>query len=164
MPSPAAKSSSRTGRLWLACMGIVLAAAGCVFTTVLWRSFQRAMETRSWSETPCRIVSSSIRSERPTPHSPVSHRFAVRYEFEFQGRKRTGTKVERTEGPTAHREKADALAAEFPAGRATVCWVNPAMPDEAVLRHGSKAGLYTIWFPLLFVLGGGVMAWRAIRR
>ncbi len=135
--------------------------AGGVFTAVLWQSYERAMETRKWIETPCRIVTSTVLSERPTPSSPVTHRFELRYEYVFAGARREGAKVKRTEGPTPHRVKAEALAAEFPAGSTGACWVNPAKPDEAVLVHGSKAGLYAIWFPLLFVIGGAVMAWRA---
>jgi len=33
-----------------------------------------------------------------------------------------------------------------------------------VLQHGSRAALYSIWFPLLFVLGGFGMLRGALRR
>jgi hypothetical protein len=46
----------------------------------------------------------------------------------------------------------------------TVCYVNPSDPTIAILKHGTRAALYSIWFPLLFVVGGLGIAWTAIRR
>jgi hypothetical protein len=143
-------------------MGLFLALAGLLFTGVLWRSYQRAMETRTWIETPCRIVSSVVLSEHPTPHSPMAYRLGLQYEYTFKGTRYIGTKVKRVEGESAHRERAEALADDYRSGRTTVCFVNPAKPEEAILQHGTKAALYSIWFPLLFVLGGGMMALRSL--
>jgi hypothetical protein len=42
--------------------------------------------------------------------------------------------------------------------------VNPALPAEAVLEHASRAALYSIWFPLLFVVGGLGMLRGALKR
>lgn len=143
-------------------MGLFLAAAGVLFSAVLWRSYQRAMETRAWVETPCRIVSSIVLSDHPTPHSPLAYRLGLQYAYEFKGTPHLGTKVRRVEGQTPHKDKIEALAVEYPSGRETLCFVNPAEPAEAILQHATKAALYSIWFPLLFVLGGGMMAWRAL--
>lgn len=136
--------------------------AGLLFTWVLWRSYQRAMETRAWIETPCRIISSVVLSEHPTPHSPTAWRLGLQYEYENGGARHIGTKVKRVEGSSPHKDKIEALGDTYPAGRKTVCFVNPARPQEAILEHATKAALYAIWFPLLFVIGGGVMAWRAL--
>ena len=145
-------------------MGLFLALVGAIFTTVLWTSYQRARETRSWIETPCRIISSVVLSEHPTPHSPMAHRLGLQYQYEFKGTRHIGTKVRRVEGDSPHKDKVEALADEYPVGRNLLCFVNPAQPSEAILRHATQAALYSIWFPLLFVLGGGMMAWRALRQ
>lgn len=145
-------------------MGLVLVVLGGIFSAGLWRSYQRAMTTRSWVETPCRILSSVVLTERPTFNSPAAFRLGLTYEYQFQGSRHTGSKVRRIEGPTPHKDKVEALAAKFPAGHRLSCWVNPDRPEEAVLEHSTKAALYAIWFPLLFVLGGGVMAARAFRK
>ncbi len=152
------------GRRWLAAMGVFLALAGLLFTWVLWRAYTRAAETRSWAETPCVIVGSRVVSERPTPNSNMAHRAEIRYAYEFGGQSRTGTRVKRVEGATAHEERARAVVADYPPGARTVCHVNPDNPEEAILRHGSRAALYSIWFPLLFVAGGIGMTWNALRR
>jgi hypothetical protein len=154
---------SAAGRAWLAAMGLLLVCAGALFTAMLWQSYQRAMETRAWRETPCDITSSLVLSERPTPHSPMAYRAAVHYRYEFEGKAFAGSRVRRVEGPSPHREKADAIVAAYPAGTRRTCFVNPSRPAEAILEHASKAALYALWFPLLFVIGGGMMAWRALR-
>jgi hypothetical protein len=155
-------STSAAGRIWLAAMGAFLALSGLIFTGVLWRSYSRAMETRTWIETPCRIASSSILSEKPSLHSATVHRLSVRYEYTYNGAQHLGTKIKRVEGATGHRDKVESLADQFPQGLSTVCFVNPDSPSEAILTHATKAALYSIWFPLLFVLGGTVMAYRAL--
>lgn len=156
------RKSSAAGRAWLAVMGLALVCAGALFTAVLWRSYQRAMETRAWRETPCEVTSSLVLSERPTPHSPMAYRAAVHYGYEFEGKAFTSSRVRRVQGPSPHREKAEAIVAAFPPGSARTCFVNPARPEEAILEHASTAALYALWFPLLFMVGGGMMAWRAI--
>lgn len=161
-PSNHATSTSHAGRIWLATMGVFLTLAGLIFTGVLWRSYSRAMETRAWTETPCRITSSIILSEKPSPHSATVHRLSLRYDYTHNGTTHAGTRIKRVEGATGHRDKVEALADQFPQGSSTTCFVNPKAPTEAVLIHATKAGLYSIWFPLLFVIGGTMMAFRAL--
>lgn len=145
-------------------MGLFLAAAGLLFTWVLWTSWQRAEETRRWVPTPCRIISSQVVSERPTPHSNLAHQAEVRYAFTFEGKSLTGTHIKRVDSVSQHEENARKKLEEYPVGLETNCYVNPAQPQQTVLVHDSRAALYSIWFPLLFVFGGLGMAWNAMRR
>lgn len=161
---PNASPSTLPGRLWLAAIGLFLAMAGAVFTWVLWTAWQRAEETRGWMATPCRVVSSRIVSERPSPNSNIEHRAEVKYRYSFNGKSMTGSRIRRVDAATGHEEVARKRVEAFPVGRETTCFVNPAQPEEVVLQHGSRAALYSIWFPLLFVVGGLGMAWGALRR
>ena len=45
-----------------------------------------------------------------------------------------------------------------------MAYVNPSDPDFAVLKPDTKAAGYSIWFPLLFVVGGLGITVRAIVR
>jgi hypothetical protein len=134
------------------------------FTWVLWRAYTRAEETRSWAETPCTIITSTIISERPSPNSNITHRADIRYLYQFNGQSQTGTRIKRVDGATTHDERAQAVITAYPIGLQTNCYVNPADPRQAILKHGSRAALYSIWFPLLFVVGGLGMTWTALRR
>lgn len=156
-------SSNLSGRLWLGGMGLFLAAAGALFTWVLWLSWQRAEETRRWQETPCRIVSSRIVKEQPTPRSNPVFRPEVRYTFSHDGRTMTGTRIKRVDAASQHEEVARKKLEPYPVGAETTCHVNPADPAQTVLRHDTRAALYSIWFPLLFVAGGLGMLRGALR-
>ena len=143
-------------------MGLFLMLAGLTFTWVLWHAWQRAEETRRWIETPCRILSSQVVSERPTPHSPIAYRAEVKYSYRFSGTTYTGSSIRRVDGVTLHEERAREMQERYVPGVETHCHVNPTRPAQAILEHDTRAALYSIWFPLLFVAGGAGMAWRAL--
>jgi hypothetical protein len=155
------RSSFSAGSAWLLAMGLTLAAAGAVFTVVLWKAYQRAETTRGWSAVPCVILSSEMKPEKATESSPTKFRVLVRYEYDFQGRKRVGTGIRQTDGPIGSEDKAMALMQSYAPRQQMMCWVNPQAPEKAVLKHDTRAALYSIWFPLLFVAGGLKMAWDA---
>jgi hypothetical protein len=144
-------------------LGLALVVMGAAFTFVLWRSWQRAEETRSWTPVEAVVISSQVLTERPTPHSPPKFTADVRYRYTHDGRTFTGTRIRRVDGPSSHKAQAEAVVAENRAGRAVTCFVNPSQPDFAILEHSSRAALYSIWFPLLFVAGGAGMVWAALR-
>lgn len=53
-----------------------------------------------------------------------------------------------------NQSKAQRIVERYPVGSEDTCWVNPQNPKQTVLKHNSKAVLYTIWFPGLFVIAG----------
>lgn len=155
-------SSAKAGRLWLAALGMSLALAGMLFTWVLWTAWQRAEETRRWTPTPCLIVSSRLEKERPTPNSNLVFKPKVRYTYAFAGQKLTSTRIKRVDIASQHEDVARKKIEPYRVGTEMTCFVNPAQPDFSVLKHDTRAALYSIWFPLLFVFGGLRMAWGAV--
>lgn len=157
--------ASQSGRWWLCTMGLFLIAAGSFFAWRMWLSYEKAQITRNWSQVPCRILASRIVSERPTPHSDPAHKVEVRYEYDFNGTKHVSARIRQVESaPSLHLDDVRQKQQNYPPGSQQTCFVNPAAPDEAVLQHASRAALYSIWFPLLFVLGGFGMLRGALRR
>ena len=157
-------ASSASGRLWMASLGLSLALAGSVFTWVLWVAWQRAEETRRWPEVPCRIVVSRVVSERPTPNSNPAYRSEIRYQYVFQNKAYTSTRLKRVDSPSQHEDVIRKKISIWKSGTDTVCYVNPAQPEIAVLKHDSRAPLYSIWFPLLFVFGGLRITWGTLKK
>lgn len=155
-------ASSTPGRLWIASLGLCLAVAGGVFTWVLWVAWQRAEETRRWPQVPCRVVVSRVARTQPTPNSNPAYSPEVRYRYTYQGMEHTGTRLKRVDSPSQHEEVVRQKIAPWKAGDESVCHVNPAMPQMAVLKHDTRAALYSIWFPLLFVFGGLRITWGAL--
>ncbi|MGV3661850.1 MAG: DUF3592 domain-containing protein [Prosthecobacter sp.] len=156
---------SSSGRWWLGSMGLFLIIAGLFFAWRMWLSYEKAQITRGWTQVPCRIVSSRVASERPTPSSAPAHRVDLRYEYEFKGVRHSGTHIRQVDAaPSQHLEDVRQKQLNYPPGAERPCFVNPASPAEAVLEHSSRAALYSIWFPLLFVAGGVGMLRGALGR
>ena len=94
----------------------------------------------------------------------MKYRVIVRYEYAVQGKTFVSERIKRSEGAKGDRDDAESLREEFTPSQTITCFVNPADLTFAILRHDTRAPLYTIWFPLLFVVGGLRMAWGALRR
>ncbi len=157
-------TSQKAGSRWLVGMGLALALMGLVFVGVLWKAWQRAEETRHWTATPARILSSQVKPEQPTTSSPTVYRVEVRYTYTFAGKDYRSERIRRVDGPKSNRDDAEALREQFTPGQQLTCYVRPDEPGFAILKHDTRAALYTLWFPLLFVGGGLRMAWAALRR
>lgn len=145
-------------------MGLFLTLAGLLFLWVLYTAWQRAEETRRWTPLPCLIVSSRLSQERPTPNSNTAFRAEVRYIYQFGGREMTGTHIKRVDSPSQHEEVARKKLENYPVGSKLTCFVNPQQPTQTVLKHDTRAALYSLWFPGLFVVGGLGMLWNALRQ
>jgi hypothetical protein len=155
-------------RLFLSGTGLLLAGIGGVFSVLMWQSFQRARAMEQWPELPCAILESEVESRRDDPdwpeEMPQEYRFRVLYQYDWKGEPRVSDRLSlRGASWSSRREKAESLVAEYPRGSVATCRVNPDRPDQVVLEADSKAPGYSLWFPLLFVLGGlGIVvgAWR----
>lgn len=162
-----ANATSRpvSGRAWLGVMGVFFIIVGSFFAWRMWLSYEKAQITRRWTPVSCRIISSQVVSEKPTPHSDPAHRVELRYEYEVNGVKHVSTHIRQVEAaPTSQLADAREKQMNYPTGTKRTCFVNPAAPNEAVLEHATRAALYSIWFPLLFVAGGFGMLRGALRR
>lgn len=145
-------------------MGLALIIMGAIATAVLWRAYQRAEETRHWKPVPAVVTVSLLLTERPTHNSPLAYRPEIHYRYTVDGKTHTASHVRRVEGRSSHKEGAEAKLAEYPVGKEITAWVNPADHGFAILEHSSRAALYSIWFPCLFMVGGLGMIISALRK
>lgn len=158
------RKTESSGRWFLVLTGLSLVLIGSVFVWLLGRSFLRAQEMRSWPEVECVIIASGLEERRNDENSPIEYRLNVVFGYEWAGEARTGDRLTLRGSPwSSKRALSDQRAAELPVGMTTTCRVNPADPEVAVLKPDSLAPGYSIWFPLLFVIGGLLMAYRALR-
>jgi len=56
---------------------------------------------------------------------------------------------------TSRKPEVQDLISKYSVNASVFCYVNPEKPSQAILSHDSKAAGYAIWFPGLFVIGGG---------
>lgn len=165
---------SRAGRLFKLSVGLFLMVLGLAVTALLFIPYRKATETRAWTETPCEILESRREEKSESEFSQPVQRVFFKYRYTFAGTEHTGTRLRRVTflesqdrdvaKKTPHIAEADKLVAKYPPGAKTTCWVNPENPDEAVLEHFTKAAIYTLWWPMLFAVGGGGIVWSVLRR
>lgn len=155
---------NKAGAIYLAGIGLAIALVGAVFVYLLWGSFMKAKATREWTETSCLIIQSKVK-ERSEEHISKEYQWGVEYNYDFEG-KPYSSKLYTLRGSkwTSRRDEVKALMEEFPKDGKAICFVNPADPSRAILKHDSKAGGYSIWFPMLFVIGGLGIAFSALRK
>ncbi len=155
-------------------MGLILMLSGLVTTALLFVPYRHALETRSWTETPCVITGSRMEEYRISDFAEPVARVFIKYGYTFDGKEYTGTRVKRVTFSanddkdvslrTSKFEDAAKVVAKYPPDTRTVCFVNPVVPSEAVLEHQTKAAIYTLWWPMLFAVGGGGIVWSAFRK
>ncbi len=165
---------SRAARIFKIGVGLLLMLSGLAVTALLFIPYRKAMDTRAWTETPCGILESHREERTESEFSQPVQRVFIKYRYTFAGADYTGTRWRRVAfsgnldkdvaKKTPHLAEAEKLVAKYPAGAKTTCWVNPAAPEEAVLEHYTKAAIYTLWWPMLFAVGGGGIVWSVLRR
>ena len=160
-----AQAPSFGNRLITIGLGLLLASAGAFFCVYLWKDYQATRETDHWVETPCEILASTVDENGLTQHGSTRFQLEVRYRYLWDGRSMVGDKV-KPHRPIAssHRKMVAEHLEKYPVGLQTTCFVNPDAPEEAVLKLDTKAALYSIWFPALFVVGGVGIAASGLRR
>jgi len=169
MPSP-----TLSARLFKFGIGLTLVITGLAVTALMFIPYHRGKETRSWPETPCVITESYEKEGSLGDLTSSSHRVFLRYRYTIGGQEYTSTHLQRRtfagaddadlSFKTAGSAEAKKLLDKYPVNLKTTCWVNPADPADALLEHQSTAAIYTLWFPMLFAVGGAGIAWSALRR
>ncbi|AKC83203.1 hypothetical protein IMCC26134_11205 [Verrucomicrobia bacterium IMCC26134] len=146
--------------------GLLFAAIGCVaFYSITLRPLLRASASSNWNEVPCEILASKV--ERKSDSHGSTYRVAVRYRYKWSGRAYEGYRYDFSAGSTSVGvKKMRAAVAALPPGKKTVCYIDPASPDSAVLTRETGfavwIGALTLLFPL-FGLGMIYSSWRSQR-
>jgi hypothetical protein len=166
-PAPSSRPPSPRdlgGRIWKCLLGLFLIAVSWALVTYLWRSYLRAAEMDAWVEAPCRIetleVDDSLLNQRGMP----KYLLKVTYRYQWNGHDYLGDRIKRLPTEASDPRKLKKKIEQYAVGTETVCWLDPDLPEMVVLKKDSKAALYTIWFPCLFMVGGAGMIVSALFR
>lgn len=155
----------KASTVFLVLLGLTVAAIGGLFTVLMWKSYARAVDQRSWPQAEAIILSSEVEEWLHDEFSPKEYRLKLLYGYEWKGEAKTGERYDfRGNASYNKREKSDGIVKSLPAGARTIVYVNPSDPDFTMLKPDSKAAGYSIWFPMLFVVGGLGIAYKAVRK
>jgi hypothetical protein len=138
-----------------------VAAMGCFFSLFLLvgavlfffifiRPVQQIVAAGSWDEAQCVILSSSVASHRGSKGG-TTYSIEVEYEYWVDDRRYTSDRYSFAVGSTSGYEGKRKVVEDLPAGKRTVCYVNPSDPADAVLERGMTAQIWLGLLPLIFV-------------
>ena len=152
-------------RVFLFILGGFTMLVGGLFTWIMAQSFLNAKATRGWDEIPAQLLVAEVEERKIGEYVPTDYAAKVEYEYEYEGRTQSSQRLTpRGQMWAKERQKAELALGDFKPGTEVNCWVNPDDPTVAILEHDTKAAGYSIWFPLLFVIGGGGVMVGAFRR
>ena len=143
-------------------MGLLLIGVSWILVTYLWNSYLRAARMDGWVEVPCRIESIAIDDTQLNQRGLPKSILKIAYRYQWQGHDYLGERYKRLPTEASDPRKLKGRLEQYPAGTETVCHLDPDAPGLAVLKKDSKAALYTLWFPGLFIVGGAGMIWSAV--
>ena len=145
-------------------MGLILMSVGSIFVQYLWNTYARAAQMDGWVEVPCRIEALEVDDSELNQHGMPKYIFKVTYTYEFEGKPFTGNRLKLLSTEVSDPRKLKSSIEAYRVGTTTTCHLDPAAPEMAVLKKNSKAALYSIWFPFVFIIGGGGMIVSALFR
>jgi hypothetical protein len=131
---------------------IFLIAGVAATTAMLIRPLWQIAQARKWSAVPCTIVSSEIRSHSSSDGTTYS--VDILYRYRMNGAEYRANRYIFGAVSSSGYDGKRAIVSQYPPGRATICYVNPEDPTDAVLVRKATAGLWFGLIPLVFVLVG----------
>ncbi len=146
-------------------IGLVAMIAGGIFFCYQ-LSVKPVLDYRSatnWQETPCKIVSSNVehlKSEeylsngRHRTSDSGTYRANFLYEYSVAGQQYQGRRYDFSSEISPSYSKKAQIVEQYPAGSMKTCYVNPADPDEAVLKVGYDTDYLWESLPLIAILVG----------
>lgn len=162
VPPGTSRGSAIASRLWSAMLGLILATAGALLCWYLWLAYQNAKLTDHWVRTPCEVIANHVDDSQFNQHGMPKFKLLISYRYRFADELRVSDQVRRSPLTSSSPEKIDKWLEKYPNGLKTTCLVNPDDPDEAILKPNTKAPLYTMWFPGVFVFAGLGIALRSL--
>jgi hypothetical protein len=139
------------GNRWIVLLaGFVFAAVGLAFL-MLWYlpTLSRSLASSGWTETPCTVISSRVKSHRSKDGTTYS--VDVFYRYQVNGKEFKSNTYRMFGGSSSGYKPKAKIVAEHPAGAKKVCYVNPKNPAEAVLKPGLSWEVLLGLLPLAFL-------------
>lgn len=123
-----------------------------IFAAVFLRPAVRLVGASSWVETPCRVVSSAVRSHASDDGTTYS--VDILYEYETAGHRLRSNRFGFLDVSSSGYDGKRAIVDRYPPGAEATCWVDPDDPAMAVLDRSFQLIYLLGLFPLVFVVIG----------
>jgi hypothetical protein len=153
-PRPVCSQNSGLQR-WATLLGGLLFAGVGLAALLFWYlpALSRSLASSGWTETPCTVLSSRVKSHRSKDGTTYS--VDVFYRYQVNGKEFKSNAYGTFGGSSSGYKPKARIVAQYPVGAKRVCHVNPKNPAEAVLKPGAGWEVLLGILPLAF-LGIGI--------
>lgn len=159
-----AESQQRKGAGCLIGFGVIFATFGMFFSWMFCLGpMVRSYQARTWVQTPCIIVSSSVVENYGD--DSTTYKVAVAYRYTVNGREYSGDRYNLASISDGNFGEKQQIVNSLPAGAERTCWVDPGNPAKSVITREWHPGwgIVVVWiFPLvgLAICFGGIYSGR----
>jgi hypothetical protein len=108
-----------------------------------------------WVETPCTVIWSRVKSHDSDDGTTYS--VDIFYEYQFAGQTHRSNRYRFMGGSSSGRAGKTGVVKKFPEGSQQVCYVNPDVPEQAVILRGFSPVAFVALAPVAFFVVGLVM-------
>jgi hypothetical protein len=151
------------GRLFQSLFFLLFLGMGLLFVWLVARDSIPGLRTWTWKKTGCEITASSVAETDQQERRTGNFYFQVEYRYQFGAQTFTSDRHRLKPASFSDYGKAARLTERYRAGSSAVCYVNPSVPQEAVLERASLLAPFVALFPMIFVAigaGGIYFTWR----
>ena len=134
--SSRAGSSKKAGWVFMIIFGGVFALVGAGVGIPLGiMPIKKMMDSRNWVETPCKIIWSRVQRHESTNdgHTSITWSVDIFYEYAFNGETHRSNKFGAISSSSSGRSGKVAITKKYPTGSQQSCFVNPKVPEQALL-------------------------------
>jgi hypothetical protein len=146
-------AANRWGSGCLVLFFFVFFAMGCLF---LWFMFltpaYQMVQATQWQQTPCRIISSEVKTHRGSDGNTYS--IHIVYSYEFDGQLYESDRYKFADWSSSGWGGKQKVVNRYPPGAVAECYVNPAEPSQAVIHRGFSTDMFFGVIPLVFIAVG----------
>lgn len=135
--------------------GLFTLVGGILTVVIVGRPVMKYFGAKNWPETPCEIVSSSVRSHSSSKGG-TTYSVDITYRYKVRGRETQSETYSIMSGSSSGRASKERVVAQYPVGSQAVCYVNPEDPTDALLSRELTPWLLIGLIPGLFLVVGVV--------
>lgn len=145
--------------------GIFTLVGGGIAIPLGFMPVQKMMASRGWEETPCKIIWSRVQRHESTSDGKTSITYSVNifYEYSFAGRRQRSNSYDVFGGSSSGRSGKVAVSKQYPQGSQQLCYVDPKVPERALLVRGFTWQVLFGLIPLAFFLAGLLILRAGVR-